>query len=506
MTDDNFRYNTGESKKDIAYRSLANYPYPEPKSIHEINPLSLKSLKTLDVDDLQDVFGKNIQDKRSYEDGQRLMREVIINDSPEIKELKDAIEHAKLNQILARQMNQNLLLRQQKLQKEAEEEELVLQDIENAKKRKREEDEKKKLEFIKNREINLQQIRDRRKQQEEAEKEYERDKKLVDDMIKKMREEELAAMKEDQRKKDINRYFMENAFKDRDLLKKKDAERDKQLEDEKKKYNDMIAERKKNLQKKKDELQAVRDEIFNKLSEEDAKRRAEQDYWDNVRADLHFEQDLAKMKKQQKDEEDKRQKMMEDIKNSALQQMKYKAMKKKEEEANDEKFRQKLMEKFAADEKLEKDRQEKQKQQLIDIQNEIQKQRELKYLQYQKQKENELKEINKNKEEEDAKRYIIEQEKLRLLKENEELLKKYYPIGYYKAKDSLKQVTKPTTSTRHDVIYNNIFGNSNPNKSSAYPKYGKIKNFVYDINDRILESKLKKKYNPDSIFNKKINK
>ena len=250
MTDDNFRYNTGESKKDIAYRSLANYPYPEPKSIHEINPLSLKSLKTLDVDDLQDVFGKNIQDKRSYEDGQRLMREVIINDSPEIKELKDAIEHAKLNQILARQMNQNLLLRQQKLQKEAEEEELVLQDIENAKKRKREEDEKKKLEFIKNREINLQQIRDRRKQQEEAEKEYERDKKLVDDMIKKMREEELAAMKEDQRKKDINRYFMENAFKDRDLLKKKDAERDKQLEDDIKKYNDMIAERKKNLQKK----------------------------------------------------------------------------------------------------------------------------------------------------------------------------------------------------------------------------------------------------------------
>jgi hypothetical protein len=251
MTDSNIRYNTGESKKDIAYRSLANYPYPEPKSIHEINPLCLKSLKTLDVDDLQDVFGKNIQDKRSYEDGQRLMREVIINESPEIKELKDAIEHAKLNQILARQMNQNLLLRQQKLQKEAEEEELVLQDIENAKKRKREEDEKKKLEFLKNREINLQQIRDRKKQQEEAEKEYERDKKLVDDMIKKMREEDLAAMKEDQRKKDINRYFMENAFKDRDLLKKQDAERDKKLDDDIKKYNDVIAEREKNLKKKK---------------------------------------------------------------------------------------------------------------------------------------------------------------------------------------------------------------------------------------------------------------
>ena len=157
-------------------------------------------------------------------------------------------------------------------------------------------------------------------------------------------------------------------------------------------------------------------------------------------------------------------------------------MKKKEEEELDEKFKQKLLEKYAEDEKVEKEKQEKQKQQLIDIQKEIQKQRELKYLQYQKQKESELNEINKIKEQEDAKRYIIEQEKRRLLKENEELLKKYYPTGYYKVKESLRDVQKPTTTTRHDVIYNNIFGNTNPNKSSAYPKYGKIKNFVYDIN------------------------
>ena len=66
MSNNNFRYNNELSPKDIAYRSLKFYPYPEPRSIHEINPLSLKSLKNLDVDDLQDVFGKNIQDKRSY--------------------------------------------------------------------------------------------------------------------------------------------------------------------------------------------------------------------------------------------------------------------------------------------------------------------------------------------------------------------------------------------------------------------------------------------------------
>ena len=481
MSDNNFRYDSKESPKDIAYRSLANYPYPEPKSIHQINPLCLKSLKNLDVDDLQDVFGKNIQDRRSYEDGQRLMKEVIINDSPEIKELRDAIEHAKLNQVLARQMNQNLLLRQQKLMKEAEEEELVLQEIENEKKRKREEEEKKKQEFLKNREINLQQIRDKKLIQEEAEREYERDKKLGEEMLKKLLDREIAEMKENERKKEINKIYMQNAFKERELLKQKEKEKERKQDEDIKKYYEEVAKREKDLLKKKDDLQKQKDLIFNKLCDEEAKRKAEQDYWDNVRADLHVEQDIQKTKQKQKEEEEKRQKLREDVMNSALAQMKYKALKKKEEEENDEKFRQKLMEKYAQDEKLEKEKQEKQKQQLIDIQNEIQKQRELKYLQYQKQKEQELNEIKKIKEEEDARRYIIEQEKIRLLRENEELLKKYYPTGYYKAKESLKNVKKPEISTRHDIIYNNIFGNSNPNKSNAYPKYGKIKNFVYDI-------------------------
>jgi len=482
MSDTNFRYKEKESFKNSQYRSLANYPYPEPKNIYRINPLCLKSLKNLDIDDLQDVFGKNIQEQRSYENGQRLQKEIIINESDEIKELKDAIEHAKLNKILSRQMNQNLLLRKQKLIKEAEEEELVLKEIENEKKRNEEELEKKKIEFLKNREINLQQIRDKKLQQEQAEKEYERDKQLVDDIVKKMIEEDIQAKKEDQRKKEINKLFMQNAYKERDLLKQKEKENDKLQEEAIKKYQESVALREKNVVQKKNDLQKQKDKIFNKLCEEEAKRKAEQDYWDTVRSELHREQDLKKTKLKEKEEEEKRQKMKDDVIESALKQMQFKEMKKKEEEANDAIYREKLLEKYAQDEKLEKEKQQKQKQQLIDIQEAIKKQREEKYIQYQKQKEKELDEYNKLKQEEDAKKYIIEQEKLRLLKENEELLKKYYPIGYFKAKDSLKNIQKPTTSTRHDVIYNNIFGNTNPNKSTSYPQYGKIKNHVYDIN------------------------
>ena len=480
--DSNFRYNQKESLKNIQYRSLANYPYPEPKDTYRLNPLCLQSLKNLDIDDLQDVFGKNIQQQRSYENGQRLQKEIIINDSDEIKELKDAIEHAKLNKVLSRQMNQNLILRKQKLIKEAEEEELVLKEIEDQKKKDEIEKEKKKIEFLKNREINLQQIREKKLQQEEAEKEYERDKKLVDDIVNKMIEEDIATKKEDQRKKEINKLYMQNAYKERDIIKQKEAEKEKLQEEAIQKYHESVALREKHVAQKKNDLQKQKDKIFNKLCEEEAKRKAEQDYWDTVRSELHMEQDYKKTKLKEKEEEEKRQKMKDDVINSALKQMQFKEMKKKEEEANDAAFREKLLEKYAQDEKLEKEKQEKQRQQLIDIQNAIKKQKEEKYYQYQKQREKELNEYNKYKQEQDAKKYIIEQEKIRLLKENEELLKKYYPIGYYKAKDSLKNIQKPSTTTRHDVIYNNIFGNTNPNKSTSYPQYGKIKNYVYDIN------------------------
>ena len=480
--DSNFRYNQKDSLKNIQYRSLANYPYPEPKDTYRLNPLCLQSLKNLDIDDLQDVFGKNIQQQRSYENGQRLQKEIIINDSDEIKELKDAIEHAKLNKVLSRQMNQNLILRKQKLIKEAEEEELVLKEIEDQKKKDEIEKEKKKIEFLKNREINLQQIREKKLQQEEAEKEYERDKKLVDDIVNKMIEEDIATKKEDQRKKEINKLYMQNAYKERDIIKQKEAEKEKLQEEAIQKYHESVALREKHVAQKKNDLQKQKDKIFNKLCEEEAKRKAEQDYWDTVRSELHMEQDYKKTKLKEKEEEEKRQKVKDDVINSALKQMQFKEMKKKEEEANDAAFREKLLEKYAQDEKLEKEKQEKQRQQLIDIQNAIKKQKEEKYYQYQKQREKELNEYNKYKQEQDAKKYIIEQEKIRLLKENEELLKKYYPIGYYKAKDSLKNIQKPSTTTRHDVIYNNIFGNTNPNKSTSYPQYGKIKNYVYDIN------------------------
>ena len=44
----------------------------------------------------------------------------------------------------------------------------------------------------------------------------------------------------------------------------------------------------------------------------------------------------------------------------------------------------------------------------------------------------------------------------------------------------MRPTTAPMGGRNKKGIINNIFGNSNPNPPEAYPKYGKIKNFVYD--------------------------
>ena len=67
----------------------------------------------------------------------------------------------------------------------------------------------------------------------------------------------------------------------------------------------------------------------------------------------------------------------------------------------------------------------------------VEKQWQQKLKQYQLQKEEELKNIEQLKIKEQAQKYIIEQEKRRLIKENEDLLKGYYPLGYQKAIHSL---------------------------------------------------------------------
>ena len=469
------------SAQNQPYPSSKYYPYPEPKNTFRLNPLVISSLKNIDIDDLQMAFGKGIQQKREFKRGRSIENAKLLNENSEIKEIKDSIEQAKLNQFRAHQIHENQIRRVQNLMKDTEADEQVLKKLEYEKRKAAEEEERKKQDRIRAKHLIQQQMKDKEFLKEEAKKEYEKDKIDVNNMINKLKEEDLAALAEAERKKNIQKLYMETAYAEKDARKERQKEEDRLQKERERKYHEDVQKREDELKNKKAEIQFEKDKIFEQLCQQEAQRQAERDYWENVRNELYVEQENHKAKLKELEEKEKRQKQKEDLLASAIEQMKYKEKRKKEEQEMEAEFKRRLMQQYAEDEKLEQYNMRRRKQRELDLKQEVEKQWQIKLEQYQKQKDQELAELEKAKKKEEEERYLIEKEKERLIKENEYLLKSYYPTGYKRAINSMKPINSPPVEKpKQDIIYNNIFGNSNPNPSEAYPKYGKIKNFVYD--------------------------
>ena len=483
------------SANNQPYPSSSYYPFPEPKNTYCLNPLTLKSLKTLDIDDLQDVFGKGFQDQKSNIFGTKLENERIFNHDSEILEIKSSIEKAKLNKILAKQMYQNQMKRMQNLINETKKEEKMLEEIELERQREKDKEDKRKKEMLKAKYLIQQQMLEKEQLKQESMKEYKKDKKDIENIVNTIIKEDLLAKEELNRKRNIARTYMENSYA-RKAEQKRKAKEDEMLEKEKeRKYQEDMQKRENEFNNKKAKKQFEKDQIFNKLVEQEAQRQAEKDYWENIRNELHLEQENKRLKMAEKAEKDKKQKQKEEMIESALEQRKMKEENKKKELEQEEEFKTRYIEKIKEEEEMEKLNAQKRKQKELELRMDVERQWQMKLKQYQLQKEEELKNIQQLKIKEQAQKYIIEQEKKRLIKENEDLLKGYYPLGYQKALNSLRNVNPNITNehnndTKHEIIINNIFGNSNPNKPSAYPKYGNIKNFVYDKNIQDVNSKI----------------
>ena len=470
------------SAQNQPYPSSSYYPYPNPTNTFRLNPLVLPSLKTMDIDNLQDVFGKGFQDMNQQKIGEKISNEKMFKENEEIKEIKAAIEYAKLNQARAKQIQQNQYKRIQNLIKDTKEDEEVLKKLELDKQRAIEENEQKKMERIKAKKLLQQQMKEKEKLKQEAEKEYQKDLQDIKKIMDSIHQEDINYKNEDERKKNIAKQYMYNAYKEKEERKRREMEEEKLQRERERQHQENVDKRESDLNDKKAQIQQEKDKIFNKLCQEEAKRQAEKDYWENVRNDLYTEQENLRAKNEEKAEKEKLLRQKEEMQQSALEQMKRKEDIRKREKEEENELQRRMIEKFKEDEKHEMDNILKKKQQEQKMKQEIEKQWQYKLQQYQEQKKAEIDLLNKKKLDEENKKYLVEQEKKRLLQENESLLKNYYPTGYKKAINSINSnLQKPKgENLRNDIIYNNIFGNTNPNKPSAYPKYGKIKNYVYD--------------------------
>ena len=479
------------------YPSPNYYPYPPPTNTYGLNPTTLKSLKTLDINDLQDVFGKGLQDQNSLIIGEKLEKERIFKEDNDISQIKQSIQRAKLNKILAKQMYQNQMKRIQNIVNDTRTEEQALKDQNLEQDKKNEEEEIKRKERLKNRYLILQQMKEKEILRQESKKEYEKDRKDIENIINNIKKEDQLAKEDLERKRKIARTYMENTYARKAEQKRKEKE-DEILEKEKeRKYLEDMQKREEEFKGQKAKIQEEKDRIFKQLCEQKAQKEAEDDYWENVRNELYLERGNKKRLMEEQAEKEKKERQKEEMIASALLHKKIKEENKIKQQEQEKVFKIKYLEKIKEEEEKDRLNLQKRKQKELELRMEVEKQWQQKLAQYQLQKEEELKNREKLKIQEKARKYMIEQEKQRLIKENEDLLKGYYPLGYQKAIHSLKKDVDINNNyktisgdSKHDIIYNNIFGNSNPNKPSSYLNYGKIKNYVYDKNVQDVNNKI----------------
>jgi len=482
------QFNLNKYQIKQPYPSSKYYPYPEPTNTYGVNPLTLNSIQNVDIDDLQQIFAKGISDERDSKISNKILTKKLFEESQQIKDIKAAIQEAKLNQMRCQQIEQKQILKLQNLIKDAEKDEMIYQTLEKERQKQKEIDDKRQQEYLRTKGMILDQIREKeRLKEEDSKKEYEKDQIETKRIMDKILEENKREKEKEERKKEINKQYMLATMQEREARKKRELE-DEIIENaEMKKYLDEKAKRESGIKAHKDALQAEKERIFKKLSEDNAREKAEKDYWENVRNELQILRDEKKRRLADLEEREKRRKMREDVINSALIQMKEKQKKKEDEAKMEEVFKKQLKEQYALEAKKELENLEKKKLKEKEFQEEVERLWKIRLDQYRAQKEQDIKELEEQKRREEEERILIEQEKIRLIKENEEILRKYNTNSYNKLIQIVKhpyisKMNIEKSPKNKDIIYNNIFGNLNPNPPSVYPKYTHIKNFVYDIN------------------------
>ena len=268
------QFNLNKYQIKQPYPSASYYPYPEPTNTFGVNPLTLNSIRNLDVDDLQHVFSKGISDERDKEKTKKILIKKLYTESQEIKDIKLAIEEAKLNQTRCKQIQQKQILQLQKLVKDSEEDEMLYETLRRERSKEKEVEDKKQRDFLNMKKVNLEMIKEKeRLKLEEGKKEYERDSKEAERIMNKILEEDRLKKEMEDRKTEISYKHMLQSIADREAKKQRDLENDLLEEEQIKKYLSDKAKRESGLKAEKDAIQAEKDRIFKKLSDDNAREK-----------------------------------------------------------------------------------------------------------------------------------------------------------------------------------------------------------------------------------------
>lgn len=417
--------------------SLYYYP-PPPRETHNIDASQLTSMKHIDIDNLQDAFGRSLQLKK-YKHIQ-IQNDIakLYQENDDLKSIIADIKQAHLNKVRAHQIHERQTRRMKQLILDSELDEQVLQHLTRETHLDQQNEMKRKNQLLHTKYIIQQQLAERQHARDEAKKEQAKDKAELDMLINRVIEDDKRKLSEQQYKRILAKSFMDKAYAEKEEQKRRMKEEEELLKQRERKYYEDVSKREMEYAMKKKAIQDTKDKIFAQICADKARAQAEKDYYEDMKNHLHDEETARQLRVKEVEEKEKLQKQKEQMLIWARQQQQMKLQRKEEELRQEQSIMQKMLDKFKEDDKQEQLNVLKRKQKIIEYRNECERQWKLKREQYEQQRQYELQEREYQQQMENDKGKLIQQEKEKLIKDNEEILKQYYPKGYYRTLKKLE--------------------------------------------------------------------
>ena len=257
--------------------------------------------------------------------------------------------------------------------------------------------------------------------------EYVKEREQVDQIINKMIQEDMEMMKLNKMKQEQSKQDMILSINEKRALIKRQQDLEQYEEELVRRYAQQQQNRANEIKAMKDAAEAQRDAIFNRLAQEEAKRRAQSDYIENLRNELQVEEMEERARAKEQSDAYKRQQQKEELIAAKEYQMKLKAEKLQEEKRMEQEFKMKMAQKFAEDDRLEQMNAQRRRMKELEHRREIERLWQERLAIYQAQREMEWEEKKIKEERERLERDIVEQRKQELLRQHADILKNFNP-------------------------------------------------------------------------------
>merc|ERR1719419_1516498 len=199
----------------------------------------------------------------------------------------------------------------------------------------------------------MEQVTAREKAKEEAYQQYLKEKKMIDDVVHKIFDEDERQREEERQKKIEVRRFIEEFKEQRRLWNENEKARLNNEADKIKSFEEEQQRRNLERSAKKHEEVSAKLQVQQQLADVLAKVQEEKDQFEAVQLELYCNEQEEKAQQSEREEKEKRMKDRLEIQRQQMCQMKQKSERKAAVAAEEEAYRQQMMDKFAYDDKIE---------------------------------------------------------------------------------------------------------------------------------------------------------